>query len=248
MFAVPNADKEYLSDPEVIKAVSYAIDRKGLCTEVFDGLALATWHPFCPGWIKTEEAALSEDIYSVQTANSLLIDNGIGFVGTKRSWKKKEIVLEIICNSESATKCEAAKYFAKNLESIGFSTNVTVLTWSNYVEAIQNGDFDFYMGETVLSPDMDVNGILAPSICRNNRSYEEDQYGISDLDRLKALTDDFLAGNADMRTVVAEFFECQPYIPLYYTEGALAINRAVDGDFKPSETNIYNLVETWTGK
>jgi ABC-type transport system substrate-binding protein len=155
--------------------------------------------------------------------------------------------LEIVCNSESITKCEAAKYFAKNLESIGFSVNVTILTWPNYLKAIENGNFDFYIGETVLSPNMDVNRILSASICRNNRNYKEDQSGISELDSLISVTEDFLNGDADMRKVVAEFFECQPYIPLYYTEGALAVNRDVDGEFLPSETNIYNLIETWTG-
>lgn len=245
VFAVVNGKKEYLADAEISKAISYAIDRKGLCDEVFDGLALPTWHPFCPGWVKTQEAGLSADIYSVQTANSLLMDSGVGFKGTKRAWKKKEITLKIICNTESVTKCEATQYLADCLESIGFTTEVEILTWSNYIKAIENGDFDIYIGETVLAPDMDINGILAKDICNNYRAYPKDEQGISSLDALRDVTLDFYVGDADMRDVVAEFFECQPYIPLYYTEGALAVNRVVDGDFLPNESNIYNLIETW---
>ncbi len=245
VFAVINGKKEYLADAEISKAISYAIDRKGVCDEVFDGLALPAWHPFCPGWVKTQEAELSTDIYSVQTANSILLDSGIGFRGTKRAWKKKEIVLKIICNTESVTKCEVAQYLADCLENIGFSTEVEILTWSNYVKAIENGNFDIYIGETVLAPNMDINGILSTGICKNYRTYPENEQGISSLDILKDVTYDFYTGNADMRDVVAEFFECQPYIPLYYTEGALAVNRVIDGDFLPSENNIYNLIETW---
>lgn len=243
-FIALNFGKPYLEDPEVSRAISMALDRTGAVKKLYRGAAVPTWQPFSPAWNKTIESGIGADIYSTSEAGELLNEAGLTYRGAFRCWKGEKVTLTILCSGSIISR-EIAEWLSESLHNVGFDTSIVSHTGTEYEKAIEKGDFDLYIGETVIAPDMDISFLLAEDFCHTARVFSVDENGLTSLDVLSSNLEAFYSGNGDMRNVISAFTECQPFIPLWYTNGALAVNRIVNGDFVPGQYDVYAGIESW---
>lgn len=237
VFAAVNYRKDYLRSADAVRGLSYSINRTGMGETLFDNVCDAVWQPFNPSWSKISVANLNSDIYSTSVANDYFNAAGYRISGTNRLWGREQIALKIVCNNEDITKVEAAKYIASSLKNMGFAAEVIQYNWENYKKAIASGDFDLYIGKVSVPANMDLSFMFSSDIVNSGKSVSA-----AFTESLAA----FYRGDIDAREMSAAFTEEMPFIPLYYTRGALAVNRLVSGEFTPSESNAFNGIENWT--
>lgn len=237
VFVVVNTTKPYFKAPEASKGITYIIDRSNISKNILMSSSTTVWYPLNPSWEKTKNANLNEDIYSTATGHDYFNQAGLKLSGVNRVWEKELVDLTVLVNQEDIIKVKVAKSIANDLIGMGFNVTVNTLKWDNYLNAISKSEFDIYIGEVKLPYNMDISPLLDTSICNNGMEYNEEF--------LQAI-DDFNNSTMDVRSFNHIFQNNLPFIPLYFSSSALAINRMVSGDFNPCETDIFNGIENWS--
>ena len=78
------------------------------------------------------------------------------------SGSAQKIELKFIVSTESSAKTGVVRKFASDMGILGLTVNVQELTWENYLQALEDGDFDMYYGEVKLRNNFDVTELLDP--------------------------------------------------------------------------------------
>jgi len=230
-----NNSRRYLSNHNVRKAISYAINRVEDCDGFVGSKPYVTYSPINPKWyLFDKEAVLGE--YSIELAKKHLRDAGL-----KQNGDKPIITLNILVNSDNYDKVGLAERIAVDLKKIGIELSINKQPWNDYLNILSSGNFDLYIGEIRIKNDMDLSSLLYSSGKLNYGRYsnlETDNY----INSLKNIPD------ADKQKVISEFIknlqEEMPIIPLYFNVKDFVVKK--DSEFKLDSTisDIFNGIET----
>ena len=146
-------------------AITFAIDREQLVEQTLGGFAVASTLPCSP----------NSRYYDVKLANSFAYDTGSyydqlasasvedatgdGILDLYVPSKGYSVPVEgtmIVCSS-SYIRVQAANEVARMLNSLGFNITVKSMEYSEYKQALLQGNFDLYYGEVRLSPNFDLS-------------------------------------------------------------------------------------------
>ena len=146
-------------------AITFAIDREQLVEQTLGGFAVASTLPCSP----------NSRYYDVKLANSFAYDTGSyydqlasasvedatgdGILDLYVPSKGYSVPVEgtmLVCSS-SYIRVQAANEAAKMLNSLGFNITVKSMEYSEYKQALLQGNFDLYYGEVRLSPNFDLS-------------------------------------------------------------------------------------------
>lgn len=238
VLAVVNKNRSFFSSYQnVCKGITLGIDRQKLYSDVLRGCAVMTWSPYNPSWSVVEQTELKENIFDPKAAED--------YFYKARFYKNEEwkyeyygdpVNLKIVVSSDQRIKIELAEAVADQLIEYGFSAKVVPLSWEDYKLAVENKSYDILIAEVYMGAEMDLNDIF-------------DAIGYVPGDTALAVAiDNFADGKSDLRSVLEEFGEEMPFVPLYYSRSALAINLNVDGVVSPSENFLFSNIENWTKK
>ncbi len=149
------------------QAMIYAFDRQNFANNLMHGNAVAAalpMHPACPDYPADYAAALS---YNLDTCRVVLENAGIRDYDDDgmleyMSGSAQDIDVNLIVCSDSSAKTGVCRRFAQDMATIGLKVTVRELTWSEYLTALEEGDFDMYYGEVKLRSDFDLTELLDP--------------------------------------------------------------------------------------
>lgn len=146
-------------------AITFAIDREQLVEQTLGGFAVASTLPCSP----------NSRYYDVKLANSFAYDTGSyydqlagasvedatgdGILDLYVPSKGYSVPVEgtmLVCSS-SYIRVQAANEAAKMLNSLGFNITVKSMEYTEYKQALLQGNFDLYYGEVRLSPNFDLS-------------------------------------------------------------------------------------------
>ena len=68
--------------------------------------------------------------------------------------------LRLLVNSENAARVHAAERIAQQLGWTGLEIRVEKLAFEDYVLALEKGDFDLYLAETLMTADFDPESLI----------------------------------------------------------------------------------------
>jgi len=236
-FLTVNKSRKELADPNFVKGITYLLDRAAIVRDACGTFATPVWSPLNPAWSVTKEADLNPDIRSV-TLSTAAFDALFPMEGTVRVYEKEPVSLRILVNRENATRVRTGEMVAETLRGAGFTVELVSVTWDEYRTSVRDLDFDLYLGEVDLPANMDLSSLYTSDVC--NTGEKEGTYAALD-----AISDGVLAGTVDARTFVSEFQNLLPFIPLYYSKDALAVNMEVIGSFGNSVSELYWGIENW---
>ena len=237
VFAAVNKSKPYLASSEISSAISRCIDRKRISEEELDSLGDIVWQPFNLNWRELENMQIKRDIYSSSEANTIFTENGLTLSDGVRVWRGSALELTVICNNEDRTRVNIANAVADSLREMGFSVNVVLYNWNDYREVIASGNYDIYIAETEIPMNFDIRYMFENGVVNSHSNISQN---------FLSVLDDFYSGESDIIDFLSAFNTEMPFIPLYYSRGALAVNRIVSGEFSPTETSIFEGIENWT--
>lgn len=124
-----------------------AIDRQSLVNKALLGYGVPTAYPIHPH--SEMGQALPPWEYNPDAFSEKLI-----------SLASVSYPIRLIVHDGSEQKMTVASEIANQLGEFGVRVNIEALPWSDYVYALEQGDFNLYVGEIYLSPDFDVSSLL----------------------------------------------------------------------------------------
>ncbi|MBQ6273696.1 MAG: hypothetical protein IJK63_05680 [Oscillospiraceae bacterium] len=156
-------------------AMQHAFDRAYL-VELLHGNAVAAalpMYPTCSAYPRALEDRLN---YDLDTCKNILLAAGIQDYDEDgqlefMSGSPQKIELHFVVCADSSAKCGIARRFQEDMASIGLRVTVHELTWAEYCDALEEGQFkagkqtvpvDMYYGEVRLRNNFDLTELLQP--------------------------------------------------------------------------------------
>jgi len=131
-------------------ALTYAIDRDRLAKDFYRGFARSASLPASPAcpW------------YNQKLAERYQYD-GVRFVQEVKNAGAEGSSVVLLVNSDDSLRLRVAREIAQMLKDGGLQVELKTLGGNAYVEAIKARQYDLYLGQTRLSPNMDLSAFFA---------------------------------------------------------------------------------------
>ena len=225
-----NTRRGFCRSTKARSAVSEALDRDALARTAWAGRAVPAVSPFHPAC----GLAPGEDLLSGGPEETGSADRRVSPAGQPPV---------LLVSTESAAKLQAAQLIAQQLESAGIPVRVRKLDFTRYLKALQDGNFDFYLGETVLTADFDLRPLLAPDGALN--------YGGWKPLRAPELLDSLAAAGTDEAPGAAESLlelltQDPPFAPICFKNGSVLTRWGMLSGLSPVRGNIFYCLEDWS--
>lgn len=224
-----NSTSDIFSNELVRQAVNLSVDRTEIVTSAFQGHARETYSPFNPDWymLASKDLIVTKN---VQGAAELIAESGIDVAARE---------ITFVVNSENPFKLETSELIVNYLEALGFEVNLKKMKSAEIVDAINEGDYDIYLGESKLTPNMN----LSPLFLGGNASF-----GISNISETSKRYSQLLSGDCEIMDFINTFNEDLPVIPICYRNAAASYTNSVTATFACCDGDVFADIETWSFK
>lgn len=237
-----NSENELLSDARVRRAVSMLADKDEISASAYDSMAQSAFCVFNPKFSAAETFKSLKTTADPVAAAALLDECSIKLksAASKVRLTKdgEKASFKLIVNKEDARRVKSAKLIKSRLEKGGLEVFVSSLSFDDYTAALENGEFDLYLGEVRLCANMDLSPFFS--------SAGKASFGIDLKSPLCDAYFDFKQGKIDISTFENVFEEEMCFLPLCYRTGAVYYSRALKFEGSPIESDIYSNVYSWS--
>lgn len=213
-----NKDSSVFKKQAARQALSKGIDRDLLIDTFYRGFAVAAELPASP----------NSPYYTPTLAQQYAYDQE-AFLGAMEKYKGKRVTL--LVNKDDSLRVRVAQRIATMLNAGGLIVNVSSKSTSSFEEALAEGDYDLYLGQTRLSPNMDLTPFFSASGSLNYG--EMDELAIYNL-CLQALENQ---GNYYTlhQTVMDDGYLC----PILFRSYAVYATRGLVTELQPARDNLF---------
>jgi len=228
-----NTRRAPFDNPAVRRAVTLGVDRAGCVSAFLLGHGMAAHFPLSPAsdlYPKELETAYSPDGYA-----SALEAAGL-HTGKTRS-------LTLLVNQENSFKVSTAQKIAAGLSQYDLQVTVQALPNEEYLQALQNGDFDLCFCEVKLTADWDLRPLLQSYASLNFGGYADPE-----TDQLLAgLCAAEPAGRAAAMTALCKKLEDQaPIVPVCFKSYSVLLPAgAALQPITPTAANPFCGISDW---
>lgn len=244
-----NEDSLFFSYKENRRAMNYAVDRELLVNDIFDGCATVTMLPLHPASSYYNKELAESLEYDVKTAKSILKDASVrdydedGMLELMYNGSATETELNfIVCNANSQ-KIYAARQIALDLKNMGLNVVLNELSWNDYIQALEDGNYDIYYGEIKLTPDFNLSALLGSNGKAN--------YFNRDATNYDSHIFSYLTASEENRVLQADLMckyisEDAVMIPICFTFGEIMTSSGVISDIAASQYDAFYNIENWS--
>ena len=155
-----------------------------------------------------------------------------------------DVTLVFLVNSENSARVKAAGSIAARLRRVGINVELRELPYSEYIAALEAGNFDMYYGETLLPANFDFSELISPGGALDYGNMATEEYA--------ALNSAFLAAWGDFaernaaRALCAALANELPFVPIAYKQYAVHSGRNETIGMEPSQTGLFWNIYDWT--
>lgn len=220
-----NSGSYLLGFENIRKAVFNAVGRTEIADSVYSRNAAAACYPF-----RADSAIIKKsgvDTVAVDSdyknAEQLLIEEGFVTVEPGsgiRSGDKGTLNLTLIVNSESAYRVEAASCIKDSLAKAGIGITVKTLAYEEYLNALESGSYDMYLGEVKLPANGSLTCFFGGKV----------SYGIARESSVFLGYNELYQGTASLSAFLTSFVNEVPFIPLCFRNDVLVCNERITAD------------------
>ncbi len=220
----------YFANDALRIAVTYAIDRSQLATEVYGGFAQGTELPCNPSSDLFNAQLADEHDYAPAKFSEALSNSGV----LTSSEYANYAGFFLVC-SEDQTKVEAANRICAVLKEAGLNLTVKAMERDAFLEALDDGDFDLYYAETRLTANFDLSEFFS----KNGNL----QYGSIANTGLAALCNDALENSGSYYDLCAQILGSAPICPVVFKSYAIFVTRGMLGNISPAVDFVFHTEE-----
>ena len=240
-----NVNSGLFSQNMVRSAMTFAIDRASIVSEVMQGAGTAAALPISPQ-SELYPAQIDKMLSYTEGGFQTALDN-LGAVDMDQDgtleFGGQRYTLDFIACSDSGVKVSIARRITSDLRSFGIDVNLRELGYDDYVSELRKGHFDMYYAEIRLCADWDLSYILSSGADLNFG-------GVHDA-TLDGYIRDYMASPAEQRQERIEQL-CQyigqtaPITPICFEKSEVLYHRGVISGLDPTQDNVFNDIQNWT--
>lgn len=141
-----NEDRGVFANSQARAALTYAIDREKLLKECYNDFGMEAVLPASPNFPWYDEGLASQVTYDPGRLTDVLVEQGL----TGRT-------VTLAVNKSDSVRLQAAQLIKQMLEDCGLRVTIEDNSTPYFVERLEAGNFDLYIGQTRLSPNMDLS-------------------------------------------------------------------------------------------
>ncbi len=215
-----NMDSKILSDPAIRTALTHAMDRSSFVGKYYRVFANPADLPASPQspWYSASLAAKVD--YAPQKLKDAV---------TAAALEDDHLVL--LLNTEDGVRLRVGRDIAQALNGCGLRVTTSELDGASYREALKAGKFDLYLGQTKLSPNMDLSSFFAADGALN--------YGDIDDKATYALCQEALANSGNYYTLYQKILDDAPIVPILLRSYAIFTQRGSFQELYPARDHIF---------
>ena len=240
-----NVSKGLFSQTMVRTALTYAIDRASIVSEVMQGAATAAVLPVSPqSELYPSELGrmLSYTAPGFRTALNNIGAADLDGDGTLEFGGQRYTVDFIVC-SDSGVKVSIARRITSDLRGFGIDVSLRELSYSDYVSELEKGNFDMYYAEVRLCGDWDLSYLLGGGADLN--------YGGMRDASMDSYINDFLGSPAEqqpekMEALCAYLGQTAPITAVCFERSEVLYHRGVLSGLEPVQDNLFYNLQNWT--
>ena len=254
-----NTESMYFLSAAARCAVGFAADRDSIVSSLMNDCGVAVTLPVHPGSGYYDETYAKSFAFNPEYASLMFENAGVrdydedGQLEMLVTGIIVELNIRFIVNSDSTAKVLAARKICEQLNAIGITTTLYELTWADYIESLEKGDFDMYYGEIRLTPDWNLSELFRP---RENRSKDltfqgmnyarTRDYGYVDLyEKYLAEADDSVR-REDFQTINRYITETGIILPVCFERRELLTHRGVATGISATQYDVFHNFYEWT--
>lgn len=213
-------DGGVFANKEVRAALTYAIDRATIVSEYYRGFAEPAVLPTPANSPYYDNLLASQYGYESIRLSQAVINAGL---------KDSKVVL--LANSDDTLRIRVARAIARMLEACGLKVEVKEETGTDYYTELQYKRYDLYLGQTRLSPNMDLTEFF----------HENGKLSFGPMNDAAIYTQCLLAlensGNySDLHRAILNDGRL---VPIVFRNYAVFANRGVVEDLSPARDNLF---------
>ncbi len=236
-----NHNNTVLAMEEVRTAISYALDRDEIIDEVMMGNAVPASAPVREEWFVCggQKFEFKQD---TKLARETLLENGWKLSEAK--YKKRvdgrdyKLKFDILINDDNTVRANMAQIIEKNLEEFGMEISITKVPYETYVERINNGQYDAFIGSCFVPADLKPDFVTGNNNALGFQDKELD-FVMGDL-KTKTAPKDIIQSYAE---VINLFNQLNPVVGLMFENQTIIYNNRISGKVTPSYFDIYEGIE-----
>ncbi len=220
----------------VRQAINIGIDRTTICAASFLGQGTPTVTPFKSQLKALEGIELVGEKGNLERAIGILERNGYNKTNSEgiRTNGSASLRVDILVCIENPYKLTVAESFKAELEKLGFGVTINKKkTTEEFVAALKEGHYSFYIGETKLTPNCDMSAFFSKS---GKLNYGIDEEFFSEYSSYKK-------GEASTTQFVESFSTEIPFLPLFYRKAVVSVNPNISGI--DDSKSLYSSVSDW---
>ena len=150
--------------------------------------------------------------------------------------------LTLLVNSENSARVAAAERIAGQLYSAGLKVTLEKLAFEDYTLALEQGKFDLYLSEVVLTADFDLSPLLLPGAALN--------YGRWSDTAVSPLLSLYRASEGTQRSINARLLcghlaQEVPIAPICFKNGCVLTRWGRLSGLEPVRGNVFHHLERW---
>lgn len=220
LYLACNSKSPVLSVDSIRQALTYAIDRDGIAEEYYRGFAYSTVLPASP----------QSPYYSAGLANQYSYEPG-RLTQAVAAAGLEDTSIVLLVNADDGVRLRAARAIARSLSQCGLKVTMSELDTEDYRTALEQGEFDLYLGQTKLSANMDLSAFFSRDGALN--------YGGMADGALYALCLDSLANIGNYYTLHQKILEDGRLCPVLLRSYAVFSQRGEFSQLQPSRDNLF---------
>lgn len=221
LYLVCHTDSWLFSDPTLRRALTHAIDRDMLADTFYRGFATPATLPADP----------ASPFYNTSLANRYVYDPE-AFAAALESAnipENEEAIFAV--NGDDALRVRVAKYLVDMLNASGLKVRLEEVPEKKFRAYLEEGKFDLYLGQTKLSPNMDLTAFFSEG---GNLSYGD----LADT-TLLALNQKALANRGNFYNLHEQIMANGNLIPILTLSYAIYATRGVVTELAPARDHIF---------
>ena len=215
-----NLDSPVFSKTAVRSALTHAVDRDALVKKHYRGFAHSTTLPASPAFPYYSQTLAEKYGYAPDKFAQAVEEEGL--VGAS---------VTLLVNRDDPLRLRVAQDIAQMLTAAGLVVTIPEKSGQDYLNALAWGNFDLVLGQTKLSPNMDLTAFFA-----------ED--GVLNFGRLtdvaaNAMCREALADKGNYQTLHRQVMEDGRLCPILVRSDAIYGRRGYFTDLSPSRDHIF---------
>lgn len=213
-------DGGVFANKEVRAALTYAIDRATIVSEYYGGFAEEAYLPVPADSPYYDPLLASQYGYESIRLSQAIINSGL-----------KDSKVTLLVNSNDTRRVQVARAIARMLEACGLKVELKEEVRDDYYRALQYKKYDLYLGQTRLSPNMDLSEFF----------HESGMISFGPMNEAAIYTQCMLAleNSGNYSDLHKSILNDGRLTPVVFRNYAVYANRGVVEDLAPARDNLF---------